>query len=106
MQPRLLSHLECKRRASVGIIIRQISSLSGNSGSNLEPGYEILYIRRNYHPSDPWSAHLAFPGGRNEKGENERETAEREVLEEVGLDLSSPNFKLLGRLNDREVWGS
>ena len=65
--------------------------------------YEILYVRRNYYAKDPWSAHLAFPGGRNEPLENAQQTAEREVFEEVGLQLKSPDFKLLGRLDDREV---
>ena len=98
----LTTTTECPRRASVGIIIRSSLFRTSNNSVDLKQ-YEILYIRRNFHPKDRWSAHLAFPGGRREPGETEKETAEREVLEEVGLDLKSSNFKLLGRLDDREV---
>jgi 8-oxo-dGTP pyrophosphatase MutT (NUDIX family) len=27
---------------------------------------ELLLIRRAEHPSDPWSGHMALPGGRND----------------------------------------
>ena len=56
----------------------------------LRPGHDglaVLFIRRAEHPSDLWSGHVAFPGGRAEPGESSVETAIRETAEEVGLDL-------------------
>ena len=50
---------------------------------------EVLYIRRSLNPTDRWSGDLAFPGGKANPGENDRETCERETMEEVGLDLTS-----------------
>lgn len=32
---------------------------------------------------------MAFPGGKREKGETDRQAAERETREEIGLDLGS-----------------
>jgi 8-oxo-dGTP pyrophosphatase MutT (NUDIX family) len=46
---------------------------------------------------------MAFPGGRNEEGENDQDTVAREVMEEVGLDLNTNDFVKLGCLNDREI---
>lgn len=62
-------------------------------------GPEVLFIRRAERPSDPWSGHIALPGGRREPTDASlRETAERETREEVGLDLRSAD--LLGQLDD------
>lgn len=60
---------------------------------------ELLFIRRAEHPRDPWSGHIAFPGGRRDPSDASLlQTAMRETLEEVGLDLSSA--ELLARLPD------
>ncbi|KAG4096997.1 hypothetical protein H8356DRAFT_941818 [Neocallimastix lanati (nom. inval.)] len=64
---------------------------------------EVLYIRRSLNPTDRWSGDLAFPGGKANPGENDRETCERETMEEVGLDLTSENFMFLGQLDHREI---
>jgi len=62
-------------------------------------GYRILFIERAAHPDDPWSGNIGFPGGKVEEGDDGcRRTAERETLEEVGLDLSGARY--LGRLSD------
>jgi len=64
-------------------------------------GSELLFIERARHPTDPWSGHMAFPGGRVDPGDaSARHAAERETLEEVGIDLASA--ELLGRLDDVE----
>lgn len=61
---------------------------------------EVLMIQRAEHPQDPWSGHVAFPGGRKDEGDRDvRETAERETREEVGLDLAA-HATLLWRMPD------
>ncbi|RKP07586.1 NUDIX hydrolase domain-like protein, partial [Thamnocephalis sphaerospora] len=64
---------------------------------------EILYIRRTSNPRDPWSGQIAFPGGKREHGETDRQATERETREEVGLDLCSESFTFIGALDEREV---
>jgi 8-oxo-dGTP pyrophosphatase MutT (NUDIX family) len=49
---------------------------------------EVLLIRRAEHPKDPWSGHMAFPGGRVDANDADPlSTAVRETKEEIGLDL-------------------
>lgn len=63
------------------------------------PQLDILFIRRAEHPDDPWSGHMAFPGGRLDPGDPTLlDTAKRETREELGLELS--DAQLLGRLDD------
>lgn len=65
---------------------------------------EVLYIKRASRSGDKWSAHVAFPGGRREEGdENGLYTAMRETWEEVGLDLAEREFCCVGQLDDREI---
>lgn len=60
---------------------------------------EILLIRRAEHPDDPWSGHMAFPGGRkDESDESTLAAAIREAREEVSVDLVEEGT-LLGRLD-------
>jgi len=60
---------------------------------------EVLLIERARSEGDPWSGHMAFPGGRLEPGDpHARGAAEREALEEVGLPLVGAES--LGRLDD------
>ena len=62
-------------------------------------GLQLLFIERAQHPDDPWSGHIAFPGGRIEVDDpSPRAAAERETLEEVGLDLSTAEY--WGRVDD------
>lgn len=63
-----------------------------------ERGPEILFIIRARNDADPWSGNIGFPGGRVMAGETERAAAERETLEEVGLDLSAA--ERLGQLDN------
>jgi 8-oxo-dGTP pyrophosphatase MutT (NUDIX family) len=49
---------------------------------------ELLLIRRAEREGDPWSGHMALPGGRWQPGDaNLAVTAARETREEVGIDL-------------------
>lgn len=62
-------------------------------------GPDVLFIERAENEQDFWSGHVGFPGGRCEESDNSaRHTAERETMEELGLDLSSAGY--LGRLGD------
>jgi 8-oxo-dGTP pyrophosphatase MutT (NUDIX family) len=48
----------------------------------------LCAILRAEHPLDPWSGHMALPGGRaSAEDSGPRAVAERETLEEVGLAL-------------------
>lgn len=61
---------------------------------------EALLIRRAAFDGDPWSGHVALPGGRRAPGDRTTaETAIRETREEVGIDLAESGV-LLGRLDD------
>jgi len=62
---------------------------------------EVLFIERARCDGDPWSGHMAFPGGRVDPGDaGGRAAAERETLEEVGVSLAGA--QLLGRLDDKK----
>ena len=60
---------------------------------------DLLVIRRAECAGDPWSGHLAFPGGRRESADSDTlATAVRETGEEVGLNLSEA--EVLGALEE------
>lgn len=76
-------------RAAVAVILRDAPL-----------GIEMLFIRRAEHPEDPWSGHMAYPGGRAEADDpGLQATAVRETLEEIGIDLAR-SACLLGALDD------
>ncbi len=59
----------------------------------IDDASSLLFIHRRAYEGDPWSGHLAFPGGRIEDSDpSPRRAAERETMEEVGLDLSEALF--------------
>ena len=61
---------------------------------------ELLLIKRSEHEGDPWSGHVACPGGRREPGDADlAATAMRETLEETGIDLARVG-RVLGTLDD------
>ena len=60
----------------------------------------VLFIHRAHHPKDPWSGHMAFPGGRHEPADPDLLiTIQRETDEEVGIDLAACG-EYLGRLEE------
>jgi 8-oxo-dGTP pyrophosphatase MutT (NUDIX family) len=80
--------MESNRRASVAVILGPKEGI-----------LHVLFIKRAEHPEDPWSGHMALPGGRREASdESDLQTAQRETLEEIGLDLVRDG-ELLGALD-------
>ncbi len=60
---------------------------------------DLLFIRRADVDGDPWSGHVAFPGGRREDHDASLlDTAIRETQEELGLDLTGADH--LGSLDE------
>jgi 8-oxo-dGTP pyrophosphatase MutT (NUDIX family) len=60
----------------------------------------ILMIKRAEREGDPWSGHMAFPGGRMDKADaNGFQVALRETEEEIGLILGEQD-QCIGRLSD------
>ena len=74
------------RQAAVAAILRDRGA-----------GTEALFIRRAEKDGDPWSGHMAFPGGHRDPGESLEHTAIRETLEELDLNLNL-HGRLLGPL--------
>lgn len=75
------------RQAAVAAVLREV------------PGGEaqVLLIRRAEHPRDPWSGHMAFPGGRVDATDADAYAAAvRETWEEVGLSLERDAERLGG----------
>jgi 8-oxo-dGTP pyrophosphatase MutT (NUDIX family) len=61
---------------------------------------ELLMIKRAEIEGDPWSGHIACPGGRMDPGDRDLEhTATRETWEETGVDLVEDG-RVLGTLDD------
>jgi 8-oxo-dGTP pyrophosphatase MutT (NUDIX family) len=107
-----------RRRLSLPLPLTADRLLAGRLGAALsvvpdEPGLlwasvalvlvpdpdSVLVIRRAHREGDPWSGHMALPGGRREPGDEDLiTTAIRETGEEVGIDL--PRGALLGVLED------
>ncbi len=84
------------RPAAVAAILREGAA---------EVGPEVLLIRRAEREGDPWSGHMAFPGGRYEPRDPDLlRTAIRETCEEIGLDLDA-HARLVGVLEDQDATG-
>ncbi len=79
------------RRAAVALVL---------SPSPQDPErLALLLVRRSERQGDPWSGHMALPGGHAHVDDTDLlHTARRETLEEVGIDLRQA--EPLGRLDD------
>ena len=88
-EPQLLPNQLDMKKAAVAAVLR-----------DTDGGAELLFIHRAEHPHDPWSGHMAFPGGRMHGGDRDAMAAAiRETREELGLDVAGEG-EPLGRLSD------
>ncbi len=86
-----MNDLERARRAAVAVVLAPAAAQ--------EAALSLLLVRRAEREGDPWSGHMALPGGHAHPADLDLlHTARRETLEEVGVDLSQA--ELLGRLDD------
>ncbi|MEK7830137.1 MAG: CoA pyrophosphatase, partial [Acidobacteriota bacterium] len=75
------------RQAAVALLLRETQSAT-----------ELLVIKRAEREGDPWSGHLALPGGRAEPQDADLlATAVRETNEEIGVDLRNGG-EVIGQL--------
>lgn len=82
---------DCATRAAVTLILRP----SAGDGD----GPEALLVRRAEVQGDPWSGHVALPGGRQDPHDSDLlDTARRETREETELRLERSDY--LGRLGE------
>ncbi len=78
------------RWASVALVLRGVAPEDA----------ELLFIRRAEREGDPWSGHVAFPGGRRDAADVTLDvTVRRETREELSLDLDH-DAQLIGVLDD------
>lgn len=79
LRPREIPFRRRLTRAAVALIYRKTEA----------GGAELLFIERARREGDPWSGDMGFPGGRMQPEDaTPRATAERETLEETGLELA------------------
>jgi 8-oxo-dGTP pyrophosphatase MutT (NUDIX family) len=63
----------------------------------------MFFIHRAHHPQDPWSGHMAFPGGRQDPEDLDLSyTIYRETKEEVDIDLNL-HSEYLGRMAELQA---
>ena len=79
---------EGAREAAVALLLRSHEEL------------ELLLIKRAEHEADPWSGHMALPGGRRDDNDSDLlHTAIRETAEEVGI-TTSRDLQYIGPLDE------
>lgn len=112
MAPNVLAHREIARVAAAlaARTPRVIESPSDEPALHaavvivLRPNYldelEVLLIKRAEYEGDPWSGHVALPGGRREPEDQSLErTAVRETWEETAIDIAKEGV-VLGALDE------
>ena len=87
---RMLELEAAARYAAIALVLRP--------SANGEP--ELLMIKRAEAEQDPWSGHVACPGGRMDPTDRDLEhTAIRETWEETGIDIARVG-RVVGTLDD------
>lgn len=82
---------DCDVRAAVALVLSPPTAPEGP--------LEALFVRRAEVEGDPWSGHVALPGGRRDAADADLlDTARRETFEETALELQRKD--ILGRLDD------
>ena len=90
-EPELFTPTRQTRQAAVAVVLHQ-----PNDQTN------VLFIKRATVPGDPWSGHMAFPGGHMDEGDLDLvDAAVRETEEEIGLDLRESH--LVGPLSHQRA---
>jgi 8-oxo-dGTP pyrophosphatase MutT (NUDIX family) len=91
--PALVDLDDVARRAAVALLVRLDESRDA-------PVPQLLLIKRAMFEGDPWSGHVALPGGRRESADTSLErTVIRETWEETAIDLERDG-RLLGCLDE------
>jgi 8-oxo-dGTP pyrophosphatase MutT (NUDIX family) len=125
--PQVPNPPNCKRRASVAVILRvrpqyghlpqspvKVTDKTASTPQQLSDFFaqdwvqhgdpELLFIKRASRVGDRWTGQVAVPGGkRDPEDEDDKAVAVRETQEEVGLDLTTENLIYIGNLPERVV---
>lgn len=81
-EPALFTPTQQTRQAAVAVVLHQSCDQT-----------EVLFIKRATVSGDPWSGHMAFPGGHKDDCDRDLvEAAVRETEEEIGLDLRNSQY--------------
>lgn len=90
-RPELVQPGDDTRQAAVAVILKPRSD-----------DVDILFIKRAETPGDPWSGHMAFPGGHRDPEDADLcSAAVRETWEEIGVDLNQADY--LGALDHQQA---
>jgi 8-oxo-dGTP pyrophosphatase MutT (NUDIX family) len=88
-RPQRVNASDAAARAAVALVLRPARE-----------DLELLVIERAARAGDPWSGHMALPGGRRHAADPDIiHTAARETAEEVGIDVREDG-ELLGALDE------
>ncbi len=95
MTSRLSAHVVVEATADATVRLAAVAAVL-----RVTDAPELLFIKRADAEGDPWSGHMAFPGGRHEPVDQTLlDTAVRETLEETSINLTS-HGRVLGALDD------
>ncbi len=93
---------ECDTRAAVTLLLAPDPAFDTDpapSADLADQRVSGLFVLRAARKGDPWSGHVALPGGRAESSDADLiDTARRETREETDIRLARDSF--LGRLNE------